>query len=522
MLSVRGLTVKYAASEKAAVINADISLEKGSITSLVGESGSGKSTIVNAILGLLPKSAKKSGEICFAGTDLLVCGEDELRKIRWEGIALVSQGAMNSFTPVLSVGHQIKEVLAEHLDVKGEAAEKRVAELLEAVGLERGAAKCYPHELSGGQKQRAAIACALACSPQLLLADEPTTALDVITQAGILELLKKLRRETGITILLVTHDLPMAASVSDRLLVMKDGVILESGEPEQLLSAPETDYAKKLLSAIRLPEKRSQGKISDKVVINAKDVTVSFESKNGSVHTAVDGISLALREGETLAIVGESGSGKTTLLRTIMGLQRAADGRVEMFGKCAVELSEKERAELFRMCGYVPQDPYGALPPGLTSLEAVMEPFVIAGCDMTKSEMREKAAQLLADVGLCGERILNSRAVALSGGQRQRVEIARALALSPRLLLADEPTSMQDVSTRTDIIELFEKRVEQGTSLVFVTHDLMLAACAAEKIMVMKDGKLCEQGNSIDVLRNPQHEYTKALLASVPSTANIK
>ena len=522
MLSVRELTVKYSASEKAAVVNADISLEKGSITSLVGESGSGKSTVVNAILGLLPKSAEKSGEICFAGTDLLACGEDVLRKIRWEGIALVSQGAMNSFTPVLSVGHQIKEVLAEHLDMKGEAAEKRVAELLEAVGLENDTAKRYPHELSGGQKQRAAIACALACSPQLLLADEPTTALDVITQAGILELLKKLRRETGITILLVTHDLPMAASVSDRLLVMKDGIIVESGEPEQLLSAPKTDYAKKLLAAIRLPEKRPQGKKSDRIAVNAENVTVRFESKNGNVHTAVDGISLTLHEGETLAIVGESGSGKTTLLRAIMGLQRAGSGSVEIFGKCAEELSEKERAELFRLCGYVPQDPYGALPPGLTSLEAVMEPFVIAGCDMTKSKMREKAVQLLADVGLFGERILNSRAVALSGGQRQRVEIARALALSPRLLLADEPTSMQDVSTRTDIIELLEKMAEQGTSLIFVTHDLMLAAAAAEKIMVMKDGTLCEQGNSLEVLRNPQHPYTKALLASVPSMADLK
>lgn len=519
MLNVRGLTVKYSGSDTPAVCTADIVLEKGSITSLVGESGSGKSTVINAILGLLPKSAEKCGEICFGGRNLLTCSEDEFMKIRWEGIALVSQGAMNSFTPVLSVGRQIKEVLAAHLNVTGNAAEQRTAELLEAVGLDASISKRYPHELSGGQKQRAAIACALACSPQLLLADEPTTALDVITQAGILKLLEKLRKETGITILLVTHDLPMAASVSDNLLVMKDGVIVERGSSRELTAAPRTDYAKKLLAAIELPAKQPRETLSDRLAVNAEEITVRFESKNGSSHTAVDGISLNLRKGETLAIVGESGSGKTTLLRTLMGLQKASLGSVQLFGKRAEILSEKERSELFRLCGYVPQDPYGALPPGLTALEAVMEPFVISGSLLNKTEQREAAEKLLADVGLRGERILNSRAVALSGGQRQRVELARALALSPKLLLCDEPTSMQDVSTRTDIIELLESRVEQGTSLVFVTHDLMLAASAAEKIMVMKDGRLCEYGNSCKVLCSPKHPYTRALLESVPKNS---
>jgi len=516
MLKLKGLTVKYEASSEAAVKTADFELNAGSITSLVGESGSGKSTIVNAILGLLPHSAEIAGQIIFDGKNLAGMSDDEFRKIRWEGIALVSQGAMNSFTPVLTIGHQIKEVLKEHLAMEAEEAETKIAKLLESVGLDASIAERYPHELSGGQKQRAAIATALACSPKLLLADEPTTALDVITQKGILDLLCKLREDTGITILLVTHDLPMAASISDSLLVMKDGVIVERGTSDELLYTPKTEYAKKLLAAIELPVQRTEKKISEKIAINAKNISVSFESKNGNKHTAVNNISLVLNEGDTLAIVGESGSGKTTLMRALMGLQRIDSGSVEMFGQSGDTLVNEEKRKLMRMCGYVPQDPYGALPPGLTALEAVMEPFVIANSKLSKTEIKDRAMNLLESVGLLGERIANSRAVSLSGGQRQRVELARALALSPKLLLCDEPTSMQDVSTRTDIIELLERYVEQGTAMIFVTHDLMLAASAARRIMVMKDGHLCEEGLSLEVLKNPKHEYTKALLEAVP------
>jgi len=516
MLKIERLTINYLQGSAPAAKDVAFSLEQGTITSLVGESGSGKSTIVNAILGLLPHSADCSGKIIFDGKNLLECTEAELRKIRWEGISLVSQGAMNSFTPVLSIGQQIKEVLSEHLGMEGAEAEAKVSALLEAVGLAASVSARYPHELSGGQKQRAAIATALACNPKLLLADEPTTALDVITQKGILDLLCKLREETGITILLVTHDLPMAASVSDNLLVMKDGVIVERETPQKLLASPKTEYAKKLLAAIELPTSRPEKKISDKIAIRAENVSVNFESKSGKLHKAVDNISLVLNEGDTLAIVGESGSGKTTLMRTLIGLQKKESGIVEMFSKQQDTLSSDEKRQLTRMCGYVPQDPYGALPPGLTALEAVMEPFIIAGSDLGKNEIKEKAVKLLESVGLFGERIANSRAVALSGGQRQRVELARALALSPKLLLCDEPTSMQDVSTRTDLIELLEQRVEDGTAMIFVTHDLMLAASAARRIMVMKNGKLCEEGLSLEVLNNPQHEYTKALMEAVP------
>lgn len=516
MLRLCDLSVKYEGSDEAAVKNADFLLEEGSITSLVGESGSGKSTIINAILGLLPRSAEITGQIIFNDKDLTEISDEEFRKIRWEGIALVSQGAMNSFTPVLSIGKQIKEVLKEHLRITDIESDKKIAELLESVGLDATIAERFPHELSGGQKQRAAIATALACNPKILLADEPTTALDVITQKGILDLLCKLCKETRITILLVTHDLPMAASVSDSLLVMKDGVIVERGRAKDILCAAKTDYTKQLLAAIELPTQCAEKHISDKTILCAENISVSFESKNGNLHKAVDNISISLNEGDTLAIVGESGSGKTTLMRTLIGLQKKDSGFVKMFGKNTDTLSRDEKRVLTRNCGYVPQDPYGALPPGLSAIETVMEPFIISSATLSKNEMKERAQVLLEKVGLFGERIANSRAVSLSGGQRQRVELARALALSPKLLLCDEPTSMQDVSTRTDLIELLESYVSRGTAMIFVTHDLMLAACAARRIMVMKDGKLCEEGLSLEVLNNPKHEYTKALLQAVP------
>ena len=515
MLNVRGLSIKYFNSDTLAVRDVNFALKQGSITSLVGESGSGKSTIVHAILGLLAKTATQSGEIIFEDKNLLGAGDAELQKIRSQKISLVSQGAMNSFTPVLSIGYQIKELLATQLCMTGLEAEQKVAELLESVGLSSEVSKRFPHELSGGQKQRAAIALALACSPKLLLADEPTTALDVITQKGILDLLQKLRRETGITILLVTHDLPMAASVSDNLLVMKDGALVEEGSAKQILQTPKTDYTKKLLSALTIPSRKAKKEQSSEIVLQADNLSVCYESKSGNLHKAVCDISLKLAKGETVAIVGESGSGKTTLMRALLGLQKKESGIVKLFGKTQETLSATENAQLLRLCGYVPQDPYGALPPGLSALQAVMEPFIIAEEKLSKAQMKEKAEQLLSSVGLTGDRILSSRAVALSGGQRQRVELARALALSPKLLFCDEPTSMQDVSTRSDIIDLLAEKVANGTSMIFVTHDLMLAACAAEKIIVMKNGKICEQGHSYEVLNNPQHEYTKALMEAV-------
>ncbi len=250
--------------------------------------------------------------------------------------------------------------------------------------------------------------------------------------------------------------------------------------------------------------------------VEAEGITVRFISKEGTVHTAVDNISLSLNAGETLAIVGESGSGKTTLLRTLLGLVAHESGHVSLFGREIDSLSPKELGKLRRMCGYVPQDPYGAIPPGLSAVNAVIEPEVIAGRGLAKDEIRERARVLLAELGLEGDRILNSRAVELSGGQRQRVELARALMLSPKLLLCDEPTSMQDASTRVEIIDVLDRRVALGMSMIFVTHDLILAGRAAGSIMVMKDGKLCEKGSSQAVLKNPSHPYTIALMDAIP------
>lgn len=254
----------------------------------------------------------------------------------------------------------------------------------------------------------------------------------------------------------------------------------------------------------------------EKIILSAENLTVSFKSKNGTIHKAADSVNISLKEGETLAIVGESGSGKTTLMRAVMGLTERTCGTVTLFGLCTDTLTSDEYNKVRRQCGYIPQDPYGAIPPGLSVLEAVVEPAVIANLSMTKSERAERARMLLGNLGLTEERILASRAVEISGGQRQRVEIARALMLSPKLLLCDEPTSMQDVSTRGEIIEILAREVSKGMSMIFVTHDLLLAGHAAGRIAVMKDGRICEEGTSREVLNNPVHAYTKSLLAAVP------
>lgn len=510
---IDNLDITYYMGGRHAVKSASLTLEKGKVIGLVGESGSGKSTILMSIPRLLPAGAQISGNIrlCSENTeiDLLKISDNELRSVRWKKIAIVPQGAMNSFTPTMTIASHIKEVLKVHIGMKGDEAYEKIKSLLIASGLDPKLACSYPHELSGGQKQRAAIATALACGPDFLLADEPTTALDVITQSEVLNTLARLVRERGMGMLLVTHDLPMASRICEKLYVMRGGEIL-CGQKER-------EYKDLLIGCSKLenppvpfpykPTEKEYGKSFE-----AEDLSVNF-GKHQEIKV-LKHVSLSLESGgKTLSVVGETGSGKTTLLRSMLGLVKT-DGVLSLFGCRINGVSDKEKIELRRRCGYVPQDPYGSLPPTLTVLQSVLEPWLIVGKG-TVSKGEARAKELLDELKLDSS-LWNSRVkYALSGGQRQRVCIARALILEPELLLCDEPTAMQDVSTRGDILSVFERRVAKGMSLIFVTHDLFLARYASEDCVVLWRGEIVERLKSIDIMTAARHEYTKSLIKAL-------
>lgn len=497
----------------------------GEVLAIVGESGSGKSTSSMALLGLLPVNGRAQGSAKLQGEELIGASEKSLRKIRGDKIAVIFQEPMTAMNPVYTIGFQIVEALQVHNAGMTKAkAKERALELLALVDLPdpEKAFNSYPHQLSGGQRQRAMIAQSISCDPLLLIADEPTTALDVTIQAEILELLRNLNQRLESAIILITHDMGVVADLSDHMIVMKDGKVVEAGSTDQIYNAPKHPYTKDLLAAVPHLGTGSPARVIEperaknlQPVLSLQDVTIEYP-KRGRVPAfrAVDSASLEIYPGEVLGLVGESGSGKTTIGRAVVGLLPIHSGAMSVAGKNMVGLRGAELMALRRQIGIVFQDPGSSLNPRWPIGESIGEPLELAGVD--KNGVKNRVTELLDLVELPTS-YRNRYPHELSGGQRQRVGVARALALSPKLLVADEPTSALDVSVQARVLELLQEiQREQQFATLFISHDLAVIDLLADRIAVMQLGKIVEQGSKEQILRNPQQEYTKRLIAAVP------
>lgn len=535
LLELKNLGVTYAtgSGEVAAVRGVDLVLEPGDTLGVAGESGSGKSTVAMSVLRLLPRSAKVSGEILLDGEDVTAMKWGRLRAVRWAEASVVFQGAMHALNPVRRIGEQIAEPIRLH-PPGGKALsdgeiQAKVKELLEQVDLPPGRAGAYPHELSGGQKQRVMIAMALACSPRLIIADEPTTALDVVVQAQVLDLLGRLVAEQGIGLIMISHDLSVLAATCRRIAVMYDGEIVEERPSAELMSAPEHEHSKALAAAFptvgdpvsrfapatSTPLPPEPERVGDQpALLEAEDLRVSFRDRTGKRINAVAGVNLQVRKDEIVALVGQSGSGKTTLARTLLGLQKPDSGAVRYDGK-PVPLGGAGLKAYRRQVQLVLQDPTSALNPNHTVYEAVAEGPRIHGMGANEHEIVTKALE--AAELRPAEKFLDRLPHELSGGQRQRVVIAGALALDPGVIVADEPVASLDASVRGEILALLLRlRRELGLAGLVITHDLGLAWNIADRVAVMYRGELVEVGTVEEVLLDPKHDYTKSLLAALP------
>jgi len=506
----------------------DISFEikQGEIFALVGESGSGKSLTSLAIMRLLPDVISvSSGDVKLKEKSLFALPEYEMQKIRGKSIAMIFQEPMSALNPVMTVGKQVAEVLEIHLGLKNDAVKNKVISLFKEVALKDPEERYnwYPHQLSGGQKQRVMIAIALACEPDLLIADEPTTALDVTIQAQVLELLKKIREKRNLSILFITHDMAVVSQMADRVAVMKEGEILEQAERKEFFSNPKHPYTQSLLrDAMDTKEKRETVKEGEQL-LEVENLKVYFPIKKGFFQRtvgyvkAVDGISLSIPRGKTLALVGESGSGKSTIGQAILSLVHVTDGEVKFENRDLSKLGESELKAYRRKIQIVFQDPYSALNPRMTIGNIIREGMVSLGVGpKDRTAQDEHIKELLLKVELEAEHF-ERYPHEFSGGQRQRIGIARALAVDPELIICDEPTSALDVSVRAQVLKLLRKlQEESGVSYLFITHDLSIVPIIADEVAVMKEGKIVEQGSIENVMENPQHEYTQKLLRSAP------
>ncbi|WP_306340904.1 ABC transporter ATP-binding protein [Streptomyces sp. AS13] len=529
LVEVTDLTVDF--GEVRAVDRLSFTLEPGGALGVVGESGSGKSAAAYALLGLhRGTGARVGGSVLVAGTDVNAADERGLRALRGARAAMVFQDPLSSLDPYYPVGDQIAEVYRVHRPVNRRAARARAVEVLDRVGIPDAArrSRLRPHEFSGGMRQRALIAMALACEPRLLVADEPTTALDVTVQAQILDLLHDLRHETGMGLLLVTHDVGVAAESVDDVLVMRRGAEVERGPVARVLGAPREPYTKELLAAVPRLEVRRTASVSAvegaplvpaaedaAPLIEAVDLRRAFGRGSGRV-AAVDGVSLTVRAGETLGIVGESGSGKTTLGRMLVRLLDPTSGRLRYRGREIGALPERELRPFRRELQMVFQDPVASLNPRRSVGESVADPLRAAG-ERDEGRIRDRVGALLERVGLEPahfERYPHE----FSGGQRQRVGIARALAAEPKLIVCDEPVSALDVTTQAQVVALLaELQRELGIGLVFIAHDLAVVRQVSDRVAVMRRGVLVEQGEADAVYEDPRDPYTRQLLAAVPA-----
>lgn len=521
ILQMRDVAVTYRGAQgvspgMVAVAGVSLSLAEGETLGLAGESGCGKTTLAMSVLRLLPSSARIDGEILLDGKDVREMTFGQLRAVRWASASVVFQGAMHALNPVRTIGDQIAEPIRLHGRANGDLRE-RVAELLAQVELPAERADAYPHELSGGQKQRVMIAMALACEPRLVIADEPTTALDVVVQAQILELMGRLVAERGIALMMISHDLSVLSASCARLAVMYQGQVVEHGPSRQVMTAPQHAHSKALASAFPTvgdPRFRfTAGVQSGSALLSAESVSVDFTSRSGQTVHAVRGVDLAVDENEIVALVGQSGSGKTTLARTMLGLQQPTGGAVRFDG-VPLPTSSAGLREYRKQVQLVLQDPTGALNPRHTVYEAVAEGLRIHG--ITDDEPGRVAAALEAAELRPAEKFFGRLPQELSGGQRQRVVIAGALVLEPRVLVADEPVASLDATVRGEILALLLRlRVERDLSTLVITHDLGLAWNIADRVAVMYQGNLVEVGPVEQVLLDPQHDYTKTLLGAV-------
>lgn len=522
LLRITNLSVDLLAhgSTIEAVRDVSLDIHRGEIVALVGESGSGKSVTAAAVLQLLPKGATVRGSIEFEGRDLVRLGSGDIRSVRGSEIAMVFQDPMTSLNPVYTIGQHLEQALRAH-GARETGVRERSIELLESVGMPQPAErlKAYPHQLSGGQRQRAMIAMSLAGSPKLLIADEPTTALDVTVQAGILDLLDRLAAERNMAVLLITHDMGVVARMAHRVAVVRNGVNVESGTSGAVFSHPEDPYTRELLQAvprIGVDSRHSTSQASSPV-LEVRDLFVTYRTGPLKRVAAVSNASLLIHARETVAIVGESGSGKSSLGKALVGLAPVSSGAVLIGGaKIANSAKAGSRGRAASAVAFVFQDPSSSLNPRATIGQSITAPLrwhrVVSG----RAEIRRRGEELLERVRLPRE-WYDRYPHQLSGGQRQRVGIARALVLKPRLLIADEPTSALDVSVQSTVLQLIEDLQEDfGFGCLFISHDLAVVDRLADRIIVMRDGAIVEQGETGHLLADPQQEYTKKLIAAVP------
>jgi microcin C transport system ATP-binding protein len=524
LLDVKDLCVcfRIAGQEMYAADHISFSIRPGETVALVGESGSGKSVTALSVLRLLPYpvASHPSGVIRFKGRDLLTMSERDIRQVRGNDISIIFQEPMTSLNPLHTIEKQIGEILELHQGVRGTACRDRIIELLTQVGIPDPASRLgsYPHQLSGGQRQRVMIAMALANEPDLLIADEPTTALDVTVQAQILDLLKELQARLGMAILFITHDLGIVRKLANRVCVMNKGKIVEQGEVERVFTAPEHPYTRALLAAEPKPDPAPLQPDAP-VVVRTDDLKVWFPIKRGVMRKtvghikAVDGVSIAVRKGETLGIVGESGSGKTTLGLAILRLI-SSDGPIVYMGKELQGLKFKEMRPYRHEMQIVFQDPYGSLSPRMSVSDVIEEGLWVHHPGLSKAEREERVVRALTDVGLDPETRFRYPHE-FSGGQRQRIAVARAIVLEPTFVVLDEPTSALDMLIQSQIVDLLrglQKR--RHLTYLFISHDLRVVAALASRLIVMRNGKVMEEGAAADIFKNPKHEYTRALFAA--------
>ena len=523
VLQVRNFTVEFwvDGSWYPAAVDMNFDVQAGKTLAIVGESGSGKSTTAMGIMDLLASNARMSGSVKVKGSEMIGVPKSQLRKFRGREVAYIFQEPMTALNPVYTIGFQIVETLRTHFDMGPKAAKARAIELITLVEIPNPELSFdkYPHQLSGGQRQRAMIAQSLACDPALLIADEPTTALDVTVQAEVLDLMRGLRTKLNSAILLITHDMGVVADMADEILVMKDGLTVEHGSSDQIFNKPTHPYTQSLLKSVpKLGTVKQRAAIDNKKqpVIKLTDVTIAYP-KRGRIpeFVAVKDFNLEIFPGEIVGLVGESGSGKTTVGRAAIGLLPIKSGKLEIVGKDISKATQKELFPIRRHTGIVFQDPASSLNPRLPIGESIGEPILLAGL-AKGAELNHRVEELLQQVEL-PRSYRNRFPHELSGGQRQRVGIARALALTPDLLIADEPTSALDVSVQARFLDLLlELQDKLKFACLFISHDLAVVDILAHRIAVMQEGRLVEEGDRDSILKNAKNEYTRRLIAAVP------
>lgn len=560
LLHVKNLRVSFKGEDKQyieTVKGISFDIPENTTVALVGESGSGKSVTSLATMGLLPAGQSKIDEqskIIFEGKDLLSLSRTEMRKICGKDIAMIFQEPMSSLNPVFTVGNQIAEVLCLHMGLSRKQARQRVLELLKEVGIPSPETKidAYPNQLSGGQQQRVMIAMAIACEPKLLIADEPTTALDVTIQKQIIDLLESLRKRRQMSMLFITHDLALVGEIADKVIVMRHGEIREQGIAEEVLEQPKDVYTRALLycrpqmsqrpyrlpvtsdfmrqegnilveqsfDASEIPERKRGLNGDEQIILEVKDLKKSFYSRKGlfgkEEFQAVKGVSFKLAKGKTLGLVGESGSGKTTVGLLLMRLHQASGGQAFIEGKDILSLTEKEFAKYQRKIQIIFQNPYASLNPRFTIGQILLEPMQIHGIGKDDAERKQIALGLLDRVNL-PEQAYYRYPHEFSGGQRQRIAIARCLTLKPEILICDESVSALDVSVQAQVLNLLQDLQDEfGLSYIFISHDLSVVKYISDQVMVMNHGEVVEIANSDELYAHPQHDYTKRLLQAIP------